>query len=122
MRKQNSGFTLIELVMVMVVLAILAIIAMPIYNNLTNPANTASEAGVVGGVRAGIATYIANDASHNPPGSLDAVAVGNCSAGCFGTVLMDPVKSANWSKTGANVYVGPSGAPYTYTPASGKFQ
>ena len=61
MRKLNSGFTMIELVMVIVVLGILALIAMPQFYNLSVPAKAASEEGIVGGVRAGIATYIAQN-------------------------------------------------------------
>ena len=122
MRKQSSGFTMIELEMVIVVLGILALIAMPQFFNLSAPAKSASEDGIVGGVRAGIATYIAQN--QNPPASLDAVASGaDCStgAGCFSTVLMDALKSADWSKNAGGGYVGPSGSVYTYTSGNGKF-
>ena len=53
--KTNSGFTLIELIMVIVVLGFLAVIAIPEYVDLAPRARKAGEDGVVGGVRAGIA-------------------------------------------------------------------
>ncbi len=48
MKKQNSGFTLIELVVVIVILGILASQAVPRFANLTNNANQAVAEGAVG--------------------------------------------------------------------------
>lgn len=64
MKKQQSGFTLIELVVVIVILAALAAIALPRYINLGTEARIASVNGVAGGLRAAVAVvqarYIAN--------------------------------------------------------------
>lgn len=121
----QKGFTLIELVMVIVILAVLGAVAIPTYVDLSSEANTAAEQGVVGGVRAGITTYFIDPARGNRtsyPVTLDGAANGNCTTAnvCFDTVLSQGGITADWSKAGL-VYTGPTGATYTYTPASGDF-
>lgn len=54
MRKQ-SGFTLIELIVVIVILGLLAATALPRFSNLTNDARRASVQGMLGGVRSAAA-------------------------------------------------------------------
>ena len=48
--KRQSGFTLIELVMVIVILGILAAVAIPKFVDLKGDAQTAATAGVVGAI------------------------------------------------------------------------
>lgn len=55
MNKKQSGFTLIELVVVIVILAALAAIALPRYINLGDDARIASVNGVAGGIRSAVA-------------------------------------------------------------------
>ncbi len=126
---KRRGFTLIELVMVIVILGILAVVAIPQYFNLVARANQSAELGVVGGVRAGIATRYAQNildpaiASTFPP-TLDDAADGAAGTGVqefFENVLSDPIVDPNWSKAGL-VYTGPAGNAYTYTPATGAFR
>lgn len=128
-RRKNKGFTLIELVMVIVVLAILAVVAIPQFFNIAGDADTAAEAGVVGGVRAGIATVQANNlagggAAPGYPASLGGTNGDDCATtACFGTVLSQGgITDAGWSMTGVAEYTGPAGGVYTYVPATGAFQ
>jgi MSHA pilin protein MshA len=113
--KRFKGFTLIELVMVIVILGILAAVAIPRFVDLTTSAKEAAEKGVVGGVRAGIYTYYAENRAF--PGSMPDCAVGG---NCFTGILSSPV-TEDWS-CAANVCTGPAGGVYTYDPSDGSFE
>jgi len=63
MRKQQAGFTLIELVMVIVILGILAATAIPKFYDLSSQALTASKAGMSGAVKSAHAIFYANAAA-----------------------------------------------------------
>jgi len=60
---RNSGFTLIELVIIIVVLGILAAVAVPKYQDWSASAKEAACKGALGGLRSGIAIFYANAAA-----------------------------------------------------------
>ena len=116
----KKGFTLIELIMIIVILGILAAVAVPKYFDLQATAKTAAEKGVVGGVRAGIYTYFAQNKAY--PTTLNTAAV-TCAVAtpCFDTVLQQGGITSDWTQSGL-IYTGPAGGTYTYTPATGDFK
>lgn len=132
MKQKQTGFTMIEIVLVIALLAILVVSALPTFINITTQARQASRDGVTGAIRSGIQLYRTNDlltngAPGNYPASLDGVGGGtDCSSTelCFATVLTQGISDSNWNKEADTTYIyddGSSTYTYTYDPATGSF-
>lgn len=118
--KRQSGFTLIELVLVVAILGVLAMAALPkLFNVQLGNAQSAAKQAVVGAVQTGISLYAAEQVANGNPITYPAT-LGGAVAGAasntnplFGNVLATPVTSSQWSIFVAN------GFCYTYTPSGG---
>jgi len=74
MNKSQSGFTLVELVVVILILGILSATALPRFMNVSNQAVTAAVAGAGGGLGAGVALTHAQWIANRSTGAETAVA------------------------------------------------
>jgi MSHA pilin protein MshA len=113
MHKQQSGFTLIELVVVIVILGILAVVAVPQFIDLSGEAKAAAIKGVAGALSSGNSINYASRTLNGTKG----VSIANCSdvAGTIAGGL-----PALYTITAAAVAVNATiSCTLTYTPATG---
>ncbi len=61
MKKMQSGFTLIELMIVVAIIGILAAIALPAYQDYTKRANVTEGLSLAGGVKTAVAEYFSSE-------------------------------------------------------------
>lgn len=108
----ESGFTLIELVIVIVILGILASVAIPKYEDMREQARTATLKGQLGSIRSALAIQYARTALASTP----TFPVLNGTVFADGNVPKEPVMNSNAVKTTAGV---DNAGGWQYTQASG---
>ncbi len=97
--KSESGFTLIELVIVIVILGILAAVAIPKYEDMREQARVATLKGQLGSIRSAIAIQYARNALN---GSATFPTL-NGTIFADGNVPKEPINNLNTVKTTAGV-------------------
>lgn len=112
MKRNQQGFTLIELIIVIVILGILAAVALPKFVDLSGEAEDAAVKGVAGGIASGMTiNYAARKVS-----TANGVAVADCQDGALvldgglptGYTITAAAVTANTTKSDCEL-VGPSG-------------
>jgi prepilin-type N-terminal cleavage/methylation domain-containing protein len=125
--KKESGFTLIEIIIVIVCIGLLAFISVPRIYDVSTKSKESSEAEMVGSVRTGLQLYYSQQMTATGRGSyppfLDNAQPGRSGTAnpFFTTVLQHSYQGDQWQKEASGRYVGPAGNGFFYNNNDGTF-
>ncbi|MBN2482728.1 MAG: type II secretion system protein [Candidatus Omnitrophica bacterium] len=120
----KKGITLTEIIAIVVVILLLTAFSLPRYFRLKQEGKEIAESGVVGGIRAGIYSYVAQNQTW--PTQLDSAPTGSKASHdnrFFTMVYPQGGIDKGWTKDprSENLYHSPADNMYEYNPVTGEF-
>lgn len=118
MRKQQTGFTLIELIVVIIILGIVSAIAIPRYVDLSGNARTAALEGVQAAMASAMATNYSGCAALRHVATLNRCStINNCNQ--VGSIMTDGAPPSGYTVAPAALAGNATRAPCTVTQTDG---